>query len=167
MDEIKFNMLEKEEYGDGVGFEFSAQAYNFSLGQDSYPLSDSEIVKLGGYVAKEPETNVGDIEVLKYTDLPKIIDEISDDILNKAILCEESNRPFRITVSELGFYRRMKLPLPNIHPLFRIEKMLNLVKTGKKYKAICKKCEKDIETVFDSKDDYIFYCEKCYQQEVN
>jgi len=167
VDEIKFNMLEKGEYGDGVGLEFSAQAYNFSLAQIAFPLNDEEITKLGGYVAKEPETNVGNIEIVKYGSLPKTIDEISDEILNKAILCEKSNRPFRITASELGFYRRMKLPLPNTHPLFRIEKMLNLVKTGKKYKAVCKKCKKNIETVFDPKDNYIFYCEKCYQQEVN
>ena len=166
VDEIKFNMLEKEEYGDGVGFEFSAQAYNFSLGQISYPLRDEEIIKLGGYVAKEPETNVGNIDVVKYDDLPQIIDETTDDIINKAILCEKSGRPFRVVASELEFYRMMKLPLPNIHPLFRIEERLNFAKNGKKYKSICKKCKKDIETVFGPKDNYIFYCEKCYQLEV-
>ena len=99
--------------------------------------------------------------------MPKTINEITDEIINKAILCEKSGKPFRVTMSELEFYRKMGLPLPSIHPLLRMQKRLGLVKTGKKYKAICKKCEKDIETVFDPKDNYIFYCEKCYQQEVN
>lgn len=167
VDDIKTSMFERGEYGDGLGFEFSAQAYNFSIAQIAYPLSDEEIISLGGYVAKEPETNVGNIEVVKYADLPKTIDEITDDILNKAILCENSGRPFRITASELGFYRRMKLPLPSIHPQLRMEGRLHFVKFGKKYQTICAKCGKNIETIFDPIEKYIFYCEKCHQQEIN
>ncbi|KKP85856.1 hypothetical protein A3B84_01205 [Candidatus Nomurabacteria bacterium RIFCSPHIGHO2_02_FULL_35_13] len=167
IDDIKFKCLEEGIYGNGLGLEFSAQAYNFSLAQISFPLSDKEIVKLGGYVAKEPETNVGNIEVIKYKDLPKTIQEVSNDILNKAILCETSSRPFRITASELGFYRRMNLPLPDMHPLLRIEKRLRFVKDGKKYKAVCKKCDKDIETVFNPSENFLIYCDKCYQQEVS
>ncbi len=166
IDDIKSEMLKAGEYGDGLGLEFSAQAYNFSLAQIAYPLSNEEIIKLGGYVAKEPETNVGNIEIVKYSDLPKTINEISDDILNKAIICEVSGRPFRIIVSELEFYKRINLPLPNIHPLLRIEKRLHFVKAGKKYKTICAKCKKDIETIYDPSEKFLIYCEKCYQQEV-
>lgn len=167
IDDIKTEMFKKGEYGDGIGLEFSAQAYNFSLAQISFPLNDEEIIKLGGYVAKEPETNVGNIEVIRYKNLPKTIEEITDDILNKAILCEINGRPFRIIPSELKFYRRRKLPLPNIHPLLRMEKRLSFVKNAKKYKAICAKCEKNIETVFDPAEKFLVYCEKCYQQEVS
>jgi hypothetical protein len=167
VDKIKLKMLADGEYGDGLGLEFSAQAYNFSIAQIAYPLNNEDIVKLGGYFAKEPETNVGSTEVVKYSTLPKTIEEISDDILNKAILCEESARPFRITSSELEFYRRMKLPLPNIHPLIRMEKRLCFAKDGKKYQTTCAKCKKEIETMLDTANDFIFYCEKCYQQEVN
>ncbi len=166
VDEIKTEMLRREEYGDGLGIEFSAQAYNFSLGQISYPLSSEEIIKLGGYVAREPETNVGNTPTLNYSDLPKTINEISNDILNEAIFCEESGRPFRIVISELEFYRRMNLPLPNIHPSLRMEKRLSFMKDGKKYKAICAKCKKDIETIYDPVEKFLLYCEKCYQQEV-
>jgi hypothetical protein len=166
VDKIKTEMLKRGEYSDGPGIEFSAQAYNFSLAQISYPLTDEQIIKLGGFIAKEPETNVGNTEVVKYSDLPQTIDEISDDILNKAILCEITGRPFRIIASELEFYRRMKIPLPNIHPAIRIEKMLKFVRDAKKYKTKCAKCKKNIETIFDPVEKYILYCEKCYQQEV-
>ena len=40
------------------------------------------------------------------------------------------------------------------------------VPDGKKYKTVCQKCDKDMESVFDPKEKYILYCEKCYQQEV-
>jgi hypothetical protein len=166
IDGLKLKMLEKGEYEDGLGLEFSAQAYNFSLAQISYPLSNEEIIKLGGYVAKEPETNVGNIEVVKYSDLPKTINETSDDILNKAIICEVSGRPFRIIPSELEFYKRMNLPLPNIHPLLRIERRLHFIKAGKKYKTTCAKCEKDIETIYNPNDNWNLYCDDCYKKEI-
>ncbi len=166
LDEIKLEMLGRGEYSDGVGLNFCAQAYNVSLAQNGYPLSEEEVKKIGGYTAKDPETNVGNTEIVKYSDLPKTINEITDDIVSKAILCEKSGKPFRITQSELEFYRRTGLPLPNIHPLLRMRRRLNLVKTGKKYKAVCVKCNKEIETVLNPSENFIFYCDKCYQQEV-
>ena len=166
VDEIKFAMLNKGEYSDGVGMEFSAQSYNFSLGQVAFPLTDEQILKLGGYVAEEPESNVGNTETIKYSDLSIYIDDINDNIVNKAIICEESGRPFKIVSTELDFYRRMNLPLPNIHPLLRIQRRIRFVPDGKKYKTVCQKCDKDMESVFDPKEKYILYCEKCYQQEV-
>jgi CxxC-x17-CxxC domain-containing protein len=166
VDKIKIEMLKRGEYSDGTDFKFSAQAYNFSLAQISYPLENGEIIKLGGYIAQEPESNVGDIEVVKYSNIPNVIGEVMDNILNKAILCEKSNKPFRITESELGFYRRMNLPLPNMHPSLRIGRRLSFVAEGKKYKAICTKCGKEIESLFDPKENYILYCEDCYKREV-
>ena len=103
IDEIKTEMLKNGEYSDGPGFEFYAQAYNFSIGQILYPLANEEIVKLGGYIAKEPETNIGDMEVLDENQIPQTIDEVRDDILDKAIRCEVTGRPFKIISSELSF----------------------------------------------------------------
>ena len=111
-------------------------------------------------------TNVGNSEILSVDTLPQTIEEAGEDILNKAILCEKSNRPFRITSSELEFYQRMKLPLPNLHPLLRMEQRLNLVKNGKKYKTICAKCKKEILSAYSPDRPEIVYCETCYQQEV-
>ena len=47
IDEIKTEMLERGEYGDVLGLEFSAQPYNFSISQGSFPLDDDIIKKLG------------------------------------------------------------------------------------------------------------------------
>lgn len=166
IDEIKTEMIEKGEYSDGLGFEFSAQAYNFSIGQILYPLTDKEIKDFGGYIAKEPETNVGDLEVLNVDQLPETINEVTDDILNKAICCEVTNRPFKIISSELSFLRRMGFPLPTIHPAIRMANRWKISPVGKKYKTTCKKCNKDIESLFDPKENFLLYCENCYKQEV-
>ncbi len=166
IDEIKTEMLKRGEYSDGPGFEFSAQAYNFSIGQILYTLTDEQIIKFGGYIAKEPETNVGDMEILNKNQVPQTINEVKDNILDKAIRCEFTNRPFKIISSELSFLRRMGIPLPTTHPSIRMSERWKISPVGKKYKTVCKKCSKDMETLFDPKEDYIMYCERCYQQEV-
>lgn len=166
IDEIKTEMIKKGEYVDGPGFEFSAQAYNFSIGQILYPLTDEQIKKMGGYIAKESETNIGDMEVVEASELPQTINEVTDDILDKAIKCEVSGRPFRIIFSELSFLRRVGFPLPTVHPSIRMENRWRFSPVGRKYPMICAKCQKKTESLFNPKDGYILYCEKCYQQEV-
>lgn len=42
-----------------------------------------------------------------------------DAIISKIILCEISEKPFRITTQELEFYRQHNLPLPRVHPDIR------------------------------------------------
>jgi hypothetical protein len=166
IDEIKAEMIKRGEYEDPLSLEFSAQAYNFSMAQLNYPLKNDEIKKLGGYVAQEPETNVGNTSILEADELPQTILEVNDDILNKAICCEITKRPFRIIASELEFYRRMGLPLPTVHPAYRMELQFHLAPDGKKYDTTCIKCEKPMSSMFDPKSNFVLYCERCYQQEV-
>lgn len=166
VDKIKTEMMKRGEYGDGLGMEFSAQAYNFSMGQINFALKDEEIIRLGGFVGQETDTNTGGIKVLHYSDVPETIDKVEDDIINYAIKCEETGKPFRITKSELQFYRTMKLPIPSQGPTTRIYKRMSLVPIAKKYTAKCAKCSKLMESLLDPKSEYILYCEKCYQQEV-
>ena len=167
MDVIKTEMLEKGEYADGPGIEFSAMAYNFSLAQVVYPLNETTIEKLGGYVAKEPETNAGNIQVIKYDDLPEMIDDIKDSLTDGAVECEKTGRPFRITLSELGFYRKMKLPIPAEHPSVRINRRLKFSGDGMKFQTKCEKCKKEIETMFSPERKLRIFCEKCFQMEVS
>ncbi len=166
VDTIKTALLEQGEYADGLGMEFSAQAYNISLGQIAYPLTDAAIREFGGYVAGEAESNAGDIAVLAKDEIPETIDAVSDDILNGTIRCEETGKPFRIVPTELAFYRDMKLPLPTRHPQVRMEERMHMAPTGKKYTSTCAKCGKTIDSLFDPKEKYLLYCERCYQLEV-
>jgi len=166
VDTIKTDMMQRREYGDGLGFEFSAQAYNFSHAQVSFPLTDEEIIKFGGYIAPEPDTNAGTTVVLSGRDIPETIEGTKDDIINFAIKCEVTGRPFRITESELQFYRAMQLPIPWVHPSLRIQNHFTMVPLGISYEADCAKCNQSISSLFDPKQGYTLYCEKCYQQEV-
>jgi CxxC-x17-CxxC domain-containing protein len=166
VDEIKTEMLKRGEYADGVGMEFCAQAYNFSIGQISFPLTKEEIEKLGGYMAKDPETSVDSQNLLLKNQLPETILETTEEILNKAIKCELTGKPFRVILSELQFYKMMKLPLPSVHPSIRMEGRIKLLANGKKYETTCAKCGKDIVAVFDPVQKFILYCEDCFKKEI-
>jgi hypothetical protein len=167
VDIIKSEMLKRGEYGESMDLKFSNQAYNYSLANISYPINLDLAVDLGAYLAKDPETNVGEIETILAENIPQTIDEVDDSILEKAIICAQTGRPFRITNAELSFYRKMKLPLPHLHPNIRIEKKYTFSPIGTRFYTTCYKCSKDIESIFNPKDNYKLYCEKCYQQEVN
>ncbi|MEX2028881.1 MAG: hypothetical protein WD963_00150 [Candidatus Paceibacterota bacterium] len=166
VDKIKCDMWQRGEYEDSLPMEFSAQAYNYSIANTSFPLTDDEIMKLGGYVARDPESNAGDIKTLSGSNIPQTIDEVTDDILNYGIICEVTGKPFRIIASELAFYRRTKLPIPSVHPVVRMNDKARIVKIGRKYLSTCANCGNSIYSVFDPKDNFLLYCEKCYQAEV-
>lgn len=166
VDEIKTKLLKEGNYGDGLGLEYSAQAYNVSLGEIAYSLTKEEVEELGGYVAGEGETNVGDIPTISISDVGERITEVDDALLAKAIRCEVTGRPFRIVPTELAFYRKMQLPIPTTHPQVRMVEHLHMAPTGKKYSALCAHCGKAIYSLFDPKENYLLYCESCYQEEV-
>lgn len=166
VDKIKSNMIQSGEYGESLELKFSPQAYNFSLASRSFPIGNETALKLGVYIAKDPETNVGDMEIINVKDLPDTIEQVDDSILDKAIKCEETGKPFKITQTELDFYRKLKLPLPRVHPTVRIEKKYSFSPPGTTIFTNCVKCNKGIQSIFNPKDGFNLYCEFCYQQEV-
>jgi hypothetical protein len=166
VDEMKSEMLKRGEYGDGLDFSFSAQPYNFSSGYSTYLLTDDQIKEFGGYIGDEPETNAENMNIISLKDLPQTIEETKDEILNQAILCQKTHRPFRIIPTELEFYRNMRLPLPTMHPTPRMRVFADLKPTSKKYQATCAKCNQNIQSMVNPNDGYLLYCEKCYQDEV-
>jgi hypothetical protein len=72
--------------------------------------------------------------------LPNDIKEIPDDILNWAIVCEISHKPFRIIKQELDFYRKYSLPIPKRHPSQRHLDRMMLRNSRKLYNRDCQKC---------------------------
>jgi hypothetical protein len=54
--------------------------------------------------------------IIPASKLPEDIKDIPDDILNRAIKCSVTNKPFRILKQELNFYRKHNLPIPKKHP---------------------------------------------------
>jgi hypothetical protein len=72
--------------------------------------------------------------------LPKDIKDIPDDILNWAIECENTGKPFRIIKPELEFYRKNSLPIPRKHPDQRNLERMKLRNPRRLHDRNCDKC---------------------------
>ncbi|MDD5769459.1 MAG: hypothetical protein PHE25_00680, partial [Candidatus Gracilibacteria bacterium] len=72
--------------------------------------------------------------------LPNNIKDIPDDILNWAIECEISKKPFKIISQELEFYRKHNLPIPRRHPDRRHLDRMNLRNSIGLFDRKCDKC---------------------------
>lgn len=166
LDKIKFLLLEKGEYGELFPMKFSPFAYNSSEADLSYPLNKTEIEKLGSFYQPKVDIDTQGLETINVGNLPDSINDITDDILNKAIICEETGRPFMILRNELEFYRRFKLPLPVVHPLVRMKNTFMYLGNNMAYKGTCAKCGIKLKTIYKEKEGWKLYCEKCYKQEV-
>jgi len=148
--------------------EISQFGYNETLAQEYFPLSREEALAKW-YKRQDKEYSVNTPEnsqIIKAQDIPQSIKWVTDDILNKVILCEITWKPFRIIKPELEFYRKHNLPLPIKHPDQRhLERMQ--VRTSRKLRdRKCAKCWADIKTTYSPERPEIVYCESCYTKEI-
>ncbi len=166
LDSIKFSLLAKGEYGELFPVKFSPFAYNSSEADLSYPLDKEEVDKLGSFYQPETDVDTQGLDILQAKESPDSIGEVADSILDKALICEKSGRPFRIIKSELEFYRKFKLPIPTIHPLLRMKNTFKYLGDNLVYRGKCRKCGIELDTIYKAEEGWNLHCEKCYQQEV-
>lgn len=160
-------------YGEFFPIEFSIFAYNASMAQEYFPLSEN--------FAKENNYQWESLSERNYKfdfdigSLPDNIKDVEDDIVGKVIACEHEGKcnqlcttAFKIIPDELTFYRKMNLPLPHLCPNCRTFERLKQRTGIKLYPRKCMKdgCQNEFETSYSPDRPEIVYCEKCYQQEV-
>ena len=140
--------------------------YNESIASEYFPLTKE--------VALEKWFNWSDYEtpfpkvakIIPANKLPEDITEIPDDILNWAIECEITKKPFRIIRPELEFYKKYSLPIPKRHPDQRHLDRMSLRNPRKLYERNCDKCSKNIESTYAPEREETVYCESCYNNQI-
>lgn len=160
------HMEETGEWGQHFPAEHSPFAYNETVAQEYFPLTKEEALSKG-YKWREMDDDISNVEkTIPASRLPDSINDIPDDILNWAITCEETKRPFKIIKQELDFYRKMHLPVPHLHPDERHRRRMARRNPRKLWSRTCDQCGKEIQTTYASDRPEIVYCEECYQQAV-
>jgi len=160
------HMIRRGEWGEFFPVRFSFFGYNVTMAQEYFPLTKEEVLSRGWRWRDEKEEIHKVDKIIPANKLPESIDDIPDDILNWAIECEATKRPFRIVKQELEFYRRMKLPIPHFHPDERHRRRMALRNPRKLWKRQCAKCAEGIETSYSPDRPERVLCEKCYLKEV-
>jgi hypothetical protein len=141
-------------------------AYNESVAQDYFPLTKEEAENRNWRWRNEKDEIPKVEKTIPAVQLPDSIDDVPDDILNWAIECELTTRPFLIVKQELEFYRKMKLPIPHLHPDERYKKRMGLRNPRKLWGRQCNKCNKSIQTTYAPDRPEKVLCEECYLKEV-
>ncbi len=150
------------EWGEFFPVTMSPFAYNETVAQEYFPLSKEEVLARGWKWRNQTDEMPKVDKIIPASQLPDSIDDIPDDILNWAIECDVTKRPFKIIKQELEFYRNMRLPVPRLHPDERHRRRMALRNPRKLWKRECQKCGKDIETSYAPDRPEIVYCESCY-----
>jgi hypothetical protein len=154
------------EWGQFLPSALSPFAYNETIAQEYHPLSQEEAYQKGHRWKENIDEQMEVEKVIPGDQLPDDISQVPDDVLNWAVRCKVSNRPFRIVKRELDFYRDHNLPLPQLHPDERHKNRMALRNPRKLHSRQCAKCSKDIQTTYSPKKPEIVYCEGCYLKEV-
>ena len=160
------SMNQRKEFGFFFSIESSPFAYNESTATEYYPLTKEEVLQRG-YKWRDTKNEIPQVEkIIPAEKLPDNIKDTPDDILNWAIKCEVTGKPFRIVKQELEFYRRMHVPIPRLHPNERHKRRMAFTPPRKLWDRTCDKCKKDMKAVYPSERPETVYCESCYQEEV-
>ncbi len=154
------------EWGEFFPAALSRFAYNETVAQEYFPLKKEEVMKRG-WKWREGSDELPNVQkVIEAKQLPDSIDAIPDDILQWAIRCEVTDRPFKIIKQELDFYRDIKLPVPHLHPDERHKQRMALRNPRKLWDRMCSKCKAKMKSSYTPECSEIVYCESCYLREV-
>ncbi len=101
-------------------------------------------------------------EASRYS-IPDNICDVQDDVLQQTLYCGHSGRKYRITKSELDFYRSKHLPLPRISPFDRVRENSSCMAIESLNNSNCANCGVEFITMYGH-DRSTLLCETCYQQ---
>lgn len=160
------HMKKTGEWGEFFNSKYSLFGYNKTTAQLYYPLEKEEALKQGfkwdDYDPPPPKVD----KTIPAGRLPDNIKDTPDDILNWAIECEKTSKPFKITDLELKFYRKQNLPIPRRHPDQRHIERFKKRNPRKFWDRKCDNCQIDIKTTHSPDREELVYCEDCYLKEV-
>ena len=164
--QIMEHMKSRGEWWEFFPTSMSPFGYNETIAQQHFPLEKDQVLFQGhnwsDYEIPFPKVD----KIIAAQKLPKDISDIPDDILNWAIECEVSKKPFRIIPQELEFYRKHGLPIPKLHPEERHKQRMKLRNPQKLYKRSCGNCRKSITTTYTPERVEEVFCEECFNKKI-
>ena len=165
-DKIIEHMKKTREWGQFFPKEHSCFSYNESTAHEYYPLTKAQAKKEGFSWRDEERPQLDAERTIPAGKLPDAIADIPDDILNWAVECAETKKPFKILKQELQFYRTHNLPVPRLHPDVRFHHRMQLMNPFTLYHRKCVQCAKAIETTYAPDRTETIVCEECYLKAV-
>ncbi len=146
MAKIIEHMMETGEWGEFFPTEISPFAYNETMAQEYFFMTQEEVLKKGW-------------RWYESTDNTKKID---DSVFNDVLVCEETGKSFKLQKMELDFYEKMNLPVPKYCPDARHLRRLQYRNPRQLWDRECIRCKNQISSTYSPDRSENVYCEKCY-----
>lgn len=152
------HMQKTKEWGEFFPISISPVAYNETLAQEFYPLTQKTALKKG-YKWKTPEKKNYHPQTYQ---IPDDIQKIPDSITNEILACIDCEKNYKIVTQELKFYRQTELPIPPKCPDCRHKVRSKLRTPRHLWTRQCQKCNLEIQTTYSPDRPEVVYCERCY-----
>lgn len=165
-------MRSNGEWGEYFPTSISSFAYNETIANDYFPLSEEEASKIGG---RWKEIVDALVKTSDY-ETPDNIKDVKEDIVNQVLECEVTKRPYKIQPQELVFYIKNNIPIPRRHPDQRFKDRWQLINPWRLFHRQCDcggscgdhagRCPNEFETTYAPDREERVYCESCYQKSI-
>lgn len=172
-EQIIQDMRARQEYGEFFPAHLSPYAYNETLANDFYPLTETDVRQRGWKWKDELPHPAGEVTLQA---LPDHISKASNTITEEMLACVLCHRNYKIIPPELAFYRQTSLALPRLCPNCRLLERLRIrnplalwhrqcmcTQLGHKHSG---RCATEFDTSYSPDRKEIVYCEICYQKEI-
>ncbi|MFN8389917.1 MAG: hypothetical protein U0136_06480 [Bdellovibrionota bacterium] len=159
------HMRETGEYGEFFPAALSPFGYPETMAQQYYPLQEAEALKLGFRWA-EPAVTPLSVTTLSPDAVPDKLADVQDGLVQQAVMCEKSGKPFRITAQELTLYRKLSVPLPTLHPNERAAARASSRNPRALRETICNDCRQPVQSSTSIERAPTVLCDSCYLQRI-
>lgn len=161
-----------KEYGEFFPIAFSPFAYNESVAQEYFPLTQDQAERLGWrwQIADQREYQSQTIVV------PSEITAVPDAVTQALLACQLCRKNYKILPQELAFYRQVGVPVPVVCPDCRHLRRMQLRNPRELWQRQCMctqtdhghkgRCAREFETTYSPERKEIIYCHICYQKEI-
>jgi hypothetical protein len=159
------HMRKTGEWGEFFPPDLSPYGYNESAATEYYPLSKEQARASGFKWCDYQAPKADPLRVINgegMNHLPDHIEDIPEEVVDWALTCQVSGKPYRIIKQELKFYQNNNLAFPRVCPDQRFTDRISRSNRRKLWQRRCSKCSADIVTTFDPTRPEAVYCEKCY-----
>lgn len=154
-------MREEGSFGQFFPQSASPFAYNETPANDYYPLTEAMALDRGWRWRAEDRR-----EYLPSTleSIPDAIAHVTDSITKEILACESCGKNYRITMSELRFYRTNNLPIPHHCSTCRHAQKMAMRTLPFLWERTCANCKNSMYSSFNPQRQETVYCQECYKQ---
>ncbi len=157
------HMKKAGEWGEFFPMSISPYGYNETEGARFWPLSKEDAKRLGAKWKDEDQTKKSSTPPVE---IPYKIDDVSDEIVGKTLVCDDCSKEYKLIAQELALYRRIGVPVPRKCHDCRYKSRVAMRSPRQLFERDCDKCGMKIQSTYSSGASERVYCEKCYLKEV-